>query len=142
MPLRRSVGTATACCRRSRMMRRPALSRRSDPRLLGLTRLLLDQSYNQVPANPVQPKRRGDAPVRAAGMWSTAATLRRGLFFTEGWISQDRKSTRLNSSHSSISYAVFCLKKKKKKKTHTSRSVLDFAFSPCPTVGHLSLCLW
>src|SRR6266481_2555829 len=28
----------------------------------------------------------------------------------------DRKSTRLNSSHSSISYAVFCLKKKKNKK--------------------------
>src|SRR5689334_23963590 len=30
---------------------------------------------------------------------------------------EDRKSTRLNSSHSSISYAVFCLKKKKKQKT-------------------------
>src|SRR5207245_5045642 len=30
--------------------------------------------------------------------------------------SLDRKSTRLNSSHGSISYAVFCLKKKKKKK--------------------------
>src|SRR5688572_32763147 len=29
-------------------------------------------------------------------------------------IRQDRKSTRLNSSHSQISYAVFCLKKKKK----------------------------
>src|SRR5438067_6595434 len=29
----------------------------------------------------------------------------------------DRKSTRLNSSHVSISYAVFCLKKKKKNKT-------------------------
>src|SRR5438876_3105643 len=29
---------------------------------------------------------------------------------------QDRKSTRLNSSHPSISYAVFCLKKKKKTK--------------------------
>src|SRR5690606_39917509 len=29
---------------------------------------------------------------------------------------QDRKSTRLNSSHVKISYAVFCLKKKKKKK--------------------------
>src|SRR3989475_6975356 len=29
---------------------------------------------------------------------------------------QDRKSTRLNSSHSQISYAVFCLKKKKKQK--------------------------
>src|SRR2546422_6116873 len=39
---------------------------------------------------------------------------------------QDRKSTRLNSSHGYISYAVFCLKKKKKKKeyraaAHTSR---------------------
>src|SRR2546430_12392320 len=39
---------------------------------------------------------------------------------------QDRKSTRLNSSHSQISYAVFCLKKKKKTKKvmqreHTTR---------------------
>src|SRR5688572_31300765 len=35
---------------------------------------------------------------------------------TEGvvGVSRDRKSTRLNSSHSQISYAVFCLKKKKK----------------------------
>src|SRR3712207_6907167 len=32
---------------------------------------------------------------------------------TIGW--KDRKSTRLNSSHANISYAVFCLKKKKKK---------------------------
>src|SRR5688572_33390158 len=32
-----------------------------------------------------------------------------------GWRA-DRKSTRLNSSHSQISYAVFCLKKKKNKK--------------------------
>src|SRR2546427_1650485 len=31
-------------------------------------------------------------------------------------LEEDRKSTRLNSSHSQISYAVFCLKKKKKKK--------------------------
>src|SRR2546430_7253717 len=32
----------------------------------------------------------------------------------------DRKSTRLNSSHSQISYAVFCLKKKKKQEIHIS----------------------
>src|SRR5690242_21596535 len=32
---------------------------------------------------------------------------------------RDRKSTRLNSSHMSISYAVFCLKKKKTNKTKT-----------------------
>src|SRR2546430_7105976 len=44
---------------------------------------------------------------------------KRGLAPGESWLhpwpgSQDRKSTRLNSSHSQISYAVFCLKKKKK----------------------------
>src|SRR5438876_11637752 len=33
----------------------------------------------------------------------------------------DRKSTRLNSSHPSISYAVFCLKKKKKSETKYKR---------------------
>src|SRR3712207_6873240 len=33
---------------------------------------------------------------------------------------QDRKSTRLNSSHANISYAVFCLKKKKKRLDHTA----------------------
>src|SRR2546429_1385046 len=33
-------------------------------------------------------------------------------------IHKDRKSTRLNSSHGYISYAVFCLKKKKKKHIH------------------------
>src|SRR3712207_7138519 len=32
---------------------------------------------------------------------------------------QDRKSTRLNSSHANISYAVFCLKKKKNETTHS-----------------------
>src|SRR5438132_8644528 len=36
-------------------------------------------------------------------------------------IRQDRKSTRLNSSHTVISYAVFCLKKKKKQKAHVNQ---------------------
>src|SRR3712207_7210702 len=35
------------------------------------------------------------------------------LNLTNTWDVQDRKSTRLNSSHANISYAVFCLKKKK-----------------------------
>src|SRR3712207_8489637 len=34
---------------------------------------------------------------------------------------RDRKSTRLNSSHANISYAVFCLKKKKKEINNSSR---------------------
>src|SRR2546429_6218202 len=36
---------------------------------------------------------------------------------------QDRKSTRLNSSHGYISYAVFCLKKKKKRQTTTTTAL-------------------
>src|SRR5205085_6532712 len=42
----------------------------------------------------------------------TALALESSAMMTS---SKDRKSTRLNSSHSQISYAVFCLKKKKKK---------------------------
>src|SRR5258707_6713829 len=38
----------------------------------------------------------------------------------------DRKSTRLNSSHANISYAVFCLKKKKNRK----RMLTQYAISP------------
>src|SRR4051794_778093 len=41
---------------------------------------------------------------------------RRDRPMNEPGLTQDRKSTRLNSSHPSISYAVFCLKKKKKTK--------------------------
>src|SRR5438876_5468574 len=41
--------------------------------------------------------------------------LEENLWHTAERHPQDRKSTRLNSSHPSISYAVFCLKKKKKK---------------------------
>src|SRR3712207_6964310 len=37
----------------------------------------------------------------------------------------DRKSTRLNSSHANISYAVFCLKKKKHTRFHNRTSLLD-----------------
>src|SRR5436190_17855360 len=36
----------------------------------------------------------------------------------------DRKSTRLNSSHTVISYAVFCLKKKKKKKKKLTKKLI------------------
>src|SRR5437867_8607406 len=37
-------------------------------------------------------------------------------------VGTDRKSTRLNSSHRTISYAVFCLKKKKKNKSKLSQN--------------------
>src|SRR5256886_7423232 len=48
---------------------------------------------------------------------------RQALKPIERWASAlDRKSTRLNSSHSQISYAVFCLKKKKKHSTQHAAS--------------------
>src|SRR5205085_9985361 len=45
----------------------------------------------------------------AAGSCQSRKRIRPAL----SWYPPDRKSTRLNSSHSQISYAVFCLKKKK-----------------------------
>src|SRR5437868_9984735 len=44
------------------------------------------------------------------------ARVQAPLIISDGGRSGDRKSTRLNSSHVSISYAVFCLKKKKEKR--------------------------
>src|SRR2546427_3224402 len=51
---------------------------------------------------------------------------------TFGRMLPDRKSTRLNSSHSQISYAVFCLKKKKKKsnKLHHPTETIHNASEP------------
>src|SRR2546427_4921710 len=57
---------------------------------------------------------------RSRGVWALAgpADLERALRgrgrCRRARLARDRKSTRLNSSHSQISYAVFCLKKKKK----------------------------
>src|SRR3989442_5232422 len=47
------------------------------------------------------------AGIRYSSLWSED--------FTDSFFREDRKSTRLNSSHVRISYAVFCLKKKKNK---------------------------
>src|SRR2546427_12809497 len=57
--------------------------------------------------------------VRSGGA-STGQFPVQGGRFEENWNSalRDRKSTRLNSSHSQISYAVFCLKKKKHTEYH------------------------
>src|SRR2546430_7612507 len=66
--------------------------------------------------------------------------LETGLAARPHGAAQDRKSTRLNSSHSQISYAVFCLKKKKKKCTRTASVERLFLctyaiccmYGPCP----------
>src|SRR5215216_6912552 len=55
----------------------------------------------------------------------------RRLRLLDGW--RDRKSTRLNSSHQIISYAVFCLKKKKNNKDPTTRNMSKGKKSIYPT---------
>src|SRR2546427_1844400 len=58
---------------------------------------------------------RGHAPARRRPCQHLPARPRK-----KGALVEDRKSTRLNSSHSQISYAVFCLKKKKKKNRYVT----------------------
>src|SRR3712207_8710353 len=53
--------------------------------------------------------------------------------YSAGVSAGDRKSTRLNSSHANISYAVFCLKKKQNSAKHTC------ALPSCPYLVHLLL---
>src|SRR3712207_7315067 len=57
-------------------------------------------------------KRAVDAMTKDPEFLKAAETLLEGYGLNTG-AEQDRKSTRLNSSHANISYAVFCLKKKK-----------------------------
>src|SRR5690348_17898509 len=56
----------------------------------------------------------GDQATMQSALGNAAARLRLRSAFIVTAEGKDRKSTRLNSSHPSISYAVFCLKKKKK----------------------------
>src|SRR5438094_6221220 len=78
-------------------------------------------------ATPNRPVDRSDTP--SCPRWALDATPSGvasggagGLGFpTEHFL--DRKSTRLNSSHRTISYAVFCLKKKKTNKQNNKKTV-------------------
>src|SRR5690554_7661535 len=71
--------------------------------LLLLEKLARSKASYSLPSGSMSSKRRSLKPVYAC-----VVSLCCGLLFL------DRKSTRLNSSHVRISYAVFCLKKKKK----------------------------
>src|SRR5438132_5947003 len=62
--------------------------------------------------NRAQHARRSDFPDSGCDQGAGSAGFAEDLHGA----GRDRKSTRLNSSHTVISYAVFCLKKKKKKK--------------------------
>src|SRR2546426_11981408 len=61
---------------------------------------------------------------RQVGAWPRVAGVDEAAF-GPGEADRDRKSTRLNSSHLVISYAVFCLKKKKKHKSTPAHVLLE-----------------
>src|SRR5437763_2935273 len=56
--------------------------------------------------------------IRSTLVKNAASLFEPGITTPSSGCSEDRKSTRLNSSHRCISYAVFCLKKKKLHHTH------------------------
>src|SRR5438270_10102242 len=66
-------------------------------------------------------------PISVVARWSALAWPSAGVRRQQPFHYPDRKSTRLNSSHSQISYAVFCLKKKKRIKTKIN-PVIDLHF--------------
>src|SRR5688572_32477692 len=76
------------------------IDQRGDPRAIAARRLVGEVDVHDLEIDGAGPAQRHDRRERGRGG--------RGV---------DRKSTRLNSSHSQISYAVFCLKKKKKNHT-------------------------
>src|SRR5947199_7439030 len=80
-------------------------ARDRDPATCGLTSTRR-QSHGDYPRNPVAGR---SGAARSTGRPARCA-----------WSERDRKSTRLNSSHLGISYAVFCLKKKKDKEQRTN----------------------
>src|SRR2546426_1597908 len=68
-------------------------------------------------ARPRPPARRDPPAGRGRGAAGSYSSLReQGVALADGVARVDRKSTRLNSSHLVISYAVFCLKKKKERR--------------------------
>src|SRR5256885_10134883 len=66
-----------------------------------------------------------------------AAVVALALQETLGNLFSDRKSTRLNSSHLVISYAVFCLKKKKKPMPELFRVTYRHSYSPPADSGRI-----
>src|SRR5258707_9598100 len=91
-----------------------------------MNRVVLDASallaiLNQEPgAEKLTPELLSAAAISTVNLAEVHGKLvGRGLRPDDAWEAalRDRKSTRLNSSHANISYAVFCLKKKKKTRT-------------------------
>src|SRR3712207_7989900 len=96
------------------MIRRPPRSTLFPYTTLFRSRAAQDLGREGVP--PVRAERKRHHPThRRKRQWRIE--VREEVATPRGLVPEDRKSTRLNSSHANISYAVFCLKKKNKHST-------------------------
>src|SRR3712207_8795050 len=96
------------------MIRRPPRSTLFPYTTLFRSRLLPDARRSAGAGGPAAGGAAGDGGLHAGWIGPLAARARRGVGQDHlPDVRRDRKSTRLNSSHANISYAVFCLKKKK-----------------------------
>src|SRR5690242_7288983 len=110
-------------CRGKSSVRRHTASETTLPRILLIVLAAFLRVQAQVPADQLA---KPPADAQAFTILSTSGTNGKAAIWTagdgslmsresillRGQVWEDRKSTRLNSSHMSISYAVFCLKKK------------------------------
>src|SRR5690625_1646953 len=129
-------------CPRERPAQKSALGRANAP------------ADGRIPRCGRPPSRAHESPVAAAGVLSGPWVSRTGAGGA-GWpasagargprvarTTRDRKSTRLNSSHVAISYAVFCLKKKKTNKNSersrrvTKERMILLADKTAPQIQH------
>src|SRR3712207_2373719 len=94
--------------RRNRIIDRvrlPILGVAPEYRNKGLELVMIHELYQRAMAKGYR---------RCEASWTLEDNRAMNHVIAAGGAEQDRKSTRLNSSHANISYAVFCLKKKKK----------------------------
>src|SRR5256884_1826745 len=90
------------------------------------------RSAGRTPAR--RPGRR-PAPVPAGSSTTSTRSARAGPTIRPTWNGRDRKSTRLNSSHGYISYAVFCLKKNSMAKRVEPEDLTAYAFLSEPSLA-------
>src|SRR5258708_16626697 len=102
------------------MIRRPPRST-----LFPYTTLFRSNSFGNKRTGDIAPADQRAAahlPARRANVLLDAHDFKSTHHLSQTIVQRDRKSTRLNSSHQIISYAVFCLKKKKK--THIPNEII------------------
>src|SRR2546426_2013076 len=100
------------------MIRRPPRSTLFPYTTLFRSQYYVDRIRQAKTSRAMVTKNRGGIDMNLSLVAAIGLLLLWGVLVFGAHLGRDRKSTRLNSSHLVISYAVFCLKKKKNEKYH------------------------